>query len=116
MAHVSESDMSSIQVGQWNLTANTKNYEKWWEEYKKQTDLVARVEYSNPELVDTKVFGIDSKKAEYTITTDTQTYKCMLTATIARGSVYVIVYTSTVDNYNTHLADVNKIIENFKFN
>ena len=116
MAHVSESDMSSIQVGQWNLTASTKNYEKWWEEYKKQIGLVAKVEYSDPELVDTKVFGFDSKKAEYTITTDTQTYKCMLTATMARGSVYVIVYTSTVDNYDTHLADVNKIIENFKFN
>ncbi len=116
MAHVSETDMSSIQVAQWNLTASTKDYDKWWDEYKKQMNLVASVEYANPQLVDTKINGVDSKKAEYIITTDTQSYKCMVTATIARGSVYVIVYTSTVDMYNTHLTDVNKIIENFKFN
>jgi len=116
MAHVSETDMSSVQVAQWNLTANTNTYDKWWTEYKKQMDLVAKVEYSDPQLVDTKINGFDSKMTEYVLKTDTGTYKCKLTATIARGSVYLIAYTSTLENYDTHLADVNKIIENFKFN
>ena len=114
LAHVSDSDKSSIQVGQWNLTENIKNYDSWWVEYKKDIDRIGEKTIIK-DLADSTVNGIPAKTAEYTLKVGSNKYKCSVNAIIRKGSVYVIVYTSTVDGYNDNIDEINKILDNFKF-
>ena len=120
LAHVSGADRSSVQVSQWNLTETISNYDKWWEEYKKQIEKLGETNYIS-NAVDTKMGGVDAKKYVYELTmfkgTDDQvTYKYMVIATITRGSVYVFMYSSVGDYYEANMEDVNEIKNNFKFN
>ena len=120
MAHVSGADRSSVQVGQWNLTETISNYDKWWEEYKKQIEKLGETNYIS-NAVDTKMGGVDAKKYVYELTmykgTDDQvTYKYMVIATITRGSVYVFMYASVDGYYDENMGTVNEIIGNFRFN
>ena len=115
LAHVSALDKSSIQVGQWNLTENIKNYDTWWEEYKKDLDRIGAKTIIK-ELSDTTVNGIPAKAAEYKIKVGGNEYKCLVNAIIRKNSVYVILYTSTVDGYNDNINEINAILDNFKFN
>ena len=115
LAHVSATDKSSIQVGQWNLTENIKNFETWWLDYKKELKRLGEI-INITELTDTTINGVAAKKAEYILKVGNSEYKCLVEAVIRKNSVYVILYTSTVDGYDANLNDVNKIIDNFKFN
>ena len=115
LAHVSDSDKSSIQVGQWNFTKNLKDFDTWWVEYKKQLERVSTV-VEISELTDTTVNGVAAKKAEYIIKVGSNEYKCLVNAIVRKNSVYVILYTSTLDGYDANTDDVKAIIDNFKFN
>ena len=68
------------------------------------------------ELSDTTVNGIPAKAAEYKIKVGGNEYKCLVNAIIRKNSVYVILYTSTVDGYNDNINEINAILDNFKFN
>ena len=120
MAHVSESDRSSVQVAQWNLTSDLKDYDTWWAEFKKQNEKLGAFEtVSGP--VDTKLGVADGKRYEFTLkmyegTDDAVTYEYMVIATITRGSVYVFMYSSVDGYYDENMDTVNEIINNFKFN
>ena len=115
MAHVSDTDKSSIQVGQWNLTENIKSYDTWWTDYKRELALVGTATVISEPTVDT-VGGVEGRTAEYTLKVGTSTYKCRVSCVIAKGSAYVILYTSTESGYDANIDDVNKIIKSFKFN
>jgi len=115
LAHVSDKDRSSIQVGQWNLTESIKNFDTWWKEYKTDLERVGEITVTQ-DLTDATVNNIPCKRAEYTVKVAGGEYKCLVNAIIRKNSVYVIVYTSTADGYATNLRDVNRILESFKFN
>ncbi|MBQ8343858.1 MAG: hypothetical protein IJV68_03600 [Clostridia bacterium] len=122
MAHVSESDFSSVQVSQWNLTNELKNYDTWWADYKSSIEKLGVVEYVT-ELENTVVNEIASKKCEYKLTLgegtdDERTYSYMVVGIITRGSVYVFLYTSLEDGdlYNKNMPTVEQILKEFKFN
>ena len=120
MAHVSSADRSSVQVAQWNLTENIKDYDAWWTEYKKSIEKIGEAQYIS-NAVDTKMGGVDAKKYVYELTMykgtdDEVTYKYMVIGTITRGSVYVFMYASVGDYYDENMDTVNNIIDNFRFN
>lgn len=56
------------------------------------------------------VSGLSAKKYVYTATVTGQSYQFMQVITIKAGIVYIFTYTATVDNYETHLEDVNSIL------
>ena len=120
MAHVSEADRSSVQVGQWNLTNNLNDYDSWWAEFRAQNEKIGTFELvSGP--VDAKLGGVDGKKYEFTLkmyegTNDVVTYEYMVIAAITRGSVYVFMYSSVDGYYDENMDTVNEIIKNFRFN
>ena len=123
MAHVSETDFSSVQVCQWNLTNELKDYDSWWKEYKIGIENLGAVEYVDSELVNTVVDGIAAKKCQYKLTfnkgsENEKTYSYMVIGIITRGSVYVFLYTSLEDGdlYNTNMPVIEEIIKEFKFN
>lgn len=120
MAHVSEADRSSVQVGQWNLTSQLKDYDTWWAEFKKQNEKLGTLDASVVGA-DTKLGGMSAKKYEYTLkmyegTEDAVTYEYMVIATITRGSVYVFMYSSVDGYYDENMDAVNEIIGNFRYN
>ncbi|MBQ9743532.1 MAG: hypothetical protein IJW19_00220 [Clostridia bacterium] len=115
MAHVSEKDKSSIQVGQWSYNDKIKDYETWWQDYKYELSLVGEYEIIT-EPTEITVAGVSSRKAEYKLTTANGEYKCLVIGVENRGSMYVIVYMSTENGYEANMEEVNRIVENFKFN
>ena len=122
MAHVSESDFSSVQVAQWNLTNEIKDFDTWWKDYKASIERLGAVEYVT-ELENTVVDQIASKKCEYKLTMnkDTaseRTYSYMVICTITKGSAYVFRYTSLEDGdlYKTNMPVIEEILKEFKFN
>ncbi len=120
LAHVSNADRSSVQVSQWNLTDNIKDYDSWWTEFKSSIEKIGEAQYiSNAE--DVKMGGVDAKKYVYELTMfkdtdDEVTYKYMVIGAITRGSVYVFMYASVGELYDENMDTVNEIIENFRFN
>lgn len=56
------------------------------------------------------VSGLSAKKYVYTATVTGQSYQFMQVITIKAGVVYIFTYTATVDNFETHLEDVNSIL------
>lgn len=122
MAHVSETDRSSVSVAQWNLTNDISSIESWWENYKEQigeafTDMTVTTEGEK-----TVVDGKAASKYVYSAKLGENKYPFMVVATVRNGSIYVITYTSIgeIDDENSlfskNLATVNSIIENFRFN
>ena len=122
MAHVSESDRSSVSVAQWNLTGDISSVDKWWENYKEQigevfTDITVTTE-AEKAVVDGKA----ASKYVYSAKLGENKYPFMVVATVRNGSIYVITYTSIgeIDDENSlfskNLGTVNSIIENFRFN
>ena len=122
MAHVSESDFSSVQVAQWNLTNEIKDFDTWWKDYKSSIEKLGAVEYVT-ELENTVVDQIASKKCEYKLTmnkdtANERTYSYMVICTITKGSAYVFLYTSLEDGdlYKTNMPVIEEILKEFKFN
>ena len=124
MAHVSESDRSSVSVAQWNLSEELSSIDAWWEDYKEQVndDLFAEmaiVTEKEKTVVDGKAA---SKYIYYGTLKGGVKYTFLVVATVRNGSIYVITYTSIgeIDDENSlfskNLGTVNSIIENFRFN
>ena len=123
MAHVSESDHSSVSVAQWNLTDEISSIDAWWEIiYKEQTGEVFTDITVTTEGEKTVVDGKAASKYVYSAKLGENKYPFMVVATVRNGSIYVITYTSIgeIDDENSlfskNLETVNSIIENFRFN
>jgi hypothetical protein len=57
--------------------------------------------------------GLDARRYDIKVTTGTVEYK-MTQAIVKKGVVfYCVTYTATTENYDKHLADVQKMIDNF---
>ena len=59
--------------------------------------------------------GQAAKRYIYTATMLDMNYRFMQVAAIKGGYVYLFTYTSTDDLYESHIEDVNNIIEHFSF-
>lgn len=75
-------------------------------------DVVLEEEYTQNQS-----FGGDTRacKYVYTIMSDGISYRIMQIFTPHNAALYIFTYTSTVDNYSSHLEDVDSIVKNFIF-
>lgn len=111
-AYVSDTDSSNVNVGMYmtSLISETvsDHFKRLEESYK--------ASFSSYELIsdeEIKMDGISARKYTYTVVSGGQEYK-MIQAIVRKGDMfYYVTYTATAENFEKHLADVRKIIENF---
>ncbi len=115
-AYYSDSDSSnvSLQVYMLNLESddslNTpeKYFETCCERYEDVFDA-----FTLDGEEDIEMAGAKAKQYIYTIETGGVEYK-QLQAIVFRGAYYVLTYTSSPETFDSHLDDIEKMIENFK--
>ncbi len=114
-AYYSDTDHSSINVTAFQLDSAETTASEFWKSYEealKQT--ISELEY----VVEAETMLWDGKGAEkyvYTGKLAGSEYKFMQVLMVTSGTVYIFTYTSTPELYDSHIEDVNKIIENMSF-
>ena len=114
-AYYSESDRSNVSVqlyicGTGDAVQSIETYfERCESSYK---ELFAKYDLVSTD--DIKMSGINAKRYDIEITSGGVEYK-MLQAIVKKGdAIYCFTYTATLENYDAHIADVEKMIEVFE--
>lgn len=112
-AYASDNDRSNVSVQMYMSSDNTETVEKHWarleESYK---TMFSEYELISDESI--KMNGISAHKYTYRAVSGGQEYK-MVQAIVRKGEMfYCITFTATPENFDKHLPDVNKMIEEFE--
>ena len=113
-AYIDEQDGSRTNVSvQMYMTGDeSQTVEQYWELCKNSYNEI----FSSFALVsseDVKMDGISAKRYVYDVTSGGREYR-QLQAIVKKGAMfYVVTYTASPDLFDSHLADVDKMIENF---
>lgn len=114
-AYYSDTDHSSINVTAFQIDSADTTVSDFWESYEETlAQTITDIEYISK--AETMLW--DSKSAQkyvYTGKLAGSEYKFMQVLMITYGTVYIFTYTSTTELYDSHIEDVNKIIENMSF-
>lgn len=114
-AYFSQTDPTSVSVMSWVIEDASTTIDSWWE--KSLTDLglvfddIALEDESNAILG-----GIAAKQYVYTANLGENSYKFVQIAAVKNSTLYLMTYTSTPQNFESHKEDLAKITESFKFN
>lgn len=125
-AYYSTTDASNVSVMTFSAEYSDYTVENWWEEFKKDFEKV----YSDFEIIssdNTTLDGNAAMKFVYKGTLEEKTYQFMQVVTVRTAAfsapqVTIFTYTSRPaddvmeDLYSKHLDDVQKMLDNFKFN
>ena len=114
-AYYSNSDRSNVQVTIHLAEEGVSSVDDYWE--KASEDYAAAMtDFANVgEAEATVLGGLNAKKYVFGGKIGTTEYKYVQVISYANGSFYILTYTATPDNFDSHLEDVNRIIEAFKF-
>lgn len=113
---VSDKDRSNVSVTAFTAPADVKNIEDYIkdeyiglvEENFLDFDMVSDAEVST-------LGGVESRKFVYTASIAGETYKFMQNITYRYGYVYILTYTSTLEGFDSHIDEVNGIVDAFEF-
>lgn len=111
-AYYSANDPSSVFASAWEMPNADSTLDDWWNA--NLTDL--KLIFADFALVSedtTVVDGLEAKSYVYTATLGEYSYKFMQTACMKDGSVYMITYTSLAETFDSHMGDVEKMLEYF---
>lgn len=111
-AYVSSADTSGVLVTTWDLPNTDTSLDDWWETNLAEIETVYQdvtVDSSETLLVD----GCHAVQYVWTGTLGSYTYRVMQTAAVKNGSVYLFTYTSLPDLYDSHLEEVEQMLEFF---
>ena len=103
---------SSVSVMAWELEYTDTTIDEWWELNQGEIQAV----FQNFELEtseNTTVNDLYAKKYIYTASLGEYNYKIMQVACVKNSTVYLFTYTSTDKLFDSHLDEVNKILEYF---
>ena len=109
-AYFSPADPSSVSVMAWELEHTDTTLDDWWKMNQDEISLV----FQNVELVseeNTTVNELYAKKYVYQASLGEFSYQIMQVACIKNTNVYLFTYTSTPENYDAHLDDVEQILK-----
>ncbi len=111
-AYASENDSSNVNVQMYMTSSNTETVGDHW----KRLEDSYKNTFSSFELVsdeEIKMDGISAHKYTYTVISGGQEYK-VVQAIVRKGEMfYYLTYTALPENFEKHLPDVEKMIENF---
>ncbi len=109
-AYCSSSDPSSVSFMAWELEYSDSSLDDWWDTNTNDLELI----FTNINVEDeqnTTLNEIYSKRYTYTADLGPNTYKFLQEAFIKNGSVYVFTYTSLVDTFDSHLDEVEQMLD-----
>ena len=112
-AYCSAQDPTNVSVMAWNVDT-TMTLDAWWEQYRTDFDMV----FDEFSLIGQENVTLDEKAAQkysYSAKLGEYEYYYVQYACIHYSMVYVITFTSTVENYESHLEDYEEIVSNFQF-
>lgn len=112
-AYCSADDPTNVTVMAWNVDAEM-TLDAWWEQYRTDFDMVFD-EFSMIGQENVTIDEVAAQKYSYSAKLGEYEYYYDQYACIHWSMVYVITFTSTVENYESHLEDYAEIIENFQF-
>ncbi|MDD4772628.1 MAG: hypothetical protein PHZ09_03390 [Eubacteriales bacterium] len=126
-AYVSALDRSNITMIAFNLENENSDMtiDEYWEKYEGEMrttfpDMEMEHESTSAEdgmnPVSMLFDGFNAKKYVYTATVTEVKYKYMQVICIRGGIAYIFTYTSIPENFDTHLEEVDRILETFSFN
>lgn len=110
-AYYSNSDPSSISMMVWELEHTDTSLDDWWTANVSDLELVFR-NFALESTENTTVDGNYAQQYVYTADLGENHYKIMQTGILKEGRVFLFTYTSLADNYDSHLEDIAKIVEN----
>lgn len=113
-AYYSAEDPSSVSMMAWNIEDDEMTLDSWWETNVSDFNLV----FDNFNLEQSSNYILSETAAMqyvYTGSLGENNYKFMQVACMTKGMIYLFTYTSVADNYDAHLEEVAKMLENFKF-
>lgn len=110
-------DMSNVSI----MTFSVDDYEKSLGDYVDEYIDGLKKTFTDFELTedgvkDTLLGKVSSKKFEYTAKLTENEYKFMQVITVYSGYMYIFTYTSQAAAYDSHLEDVQLMLDNFSFN
>ncbi len=116
-AYYSSDDPTSVTVMMWNDDLNA-TLDEWWEGYQEEFEAV----YEDFTVISTDsatLGGVSAMRYEYTGTfAGTELhyiqYVCMRYS-LSVSAVYILTFTSTEANYESHLEELSDIVDNFTF-
>ncbi len=111
-AYASETDSSNVNIQMYMTSRNTETVSDHWkrleESYKNTFSSFTLI--SDEEI---KMDGVSAHKYTYTLVSGGQEYKAVQ-AIVRKGEMfYYVTYTALSENFEKHLPDVEKMIENF---
>ena len=111
-AYASESDRSNVSLQMYMTENEAQTLDEYFAECEKRyKDVYAAYALNSSE--DIKMDGVAAKKYIFTVTTGGKEYK-QLQAIVKKGAVfYTLTYTAEKELFESHLADVEKMIESF---
>ena len=114
-AYVSENDFSNINIDAFNLDDPNMTPAQFWEKY--EADITST--FPDAVITDSSNTIVDgvlaAEQHTFTATVTGTEYKFMETVFIRAGAAYILTYTSTAENFDSHLEDVQSIISNITF-
>ena len=111
-AYYSNKDPSSVSVLAWELEHTDDTVDTWWETNEQDLKMV----FSDFELVsqeNTTVDGKYARKYTYTATLGETKFKFLQVAFVSSAVVYLLTYTSKESTFDSHLDDVNMMLEHW---
>lgn len=113
-AHVSSSDPSNISVTTWSLPNADDTIDTWWETTKGQFKETGFTDYDEESSEDIEICSYAGRKFVYTLKRGDEKIKYLQAVVIRDTYIYVITYTAGPNVFDSHLDDVNSIIDNFR--
>ncbi|MBQ7600357.1 MAG: hypothetical protein IJU57_06785 [Clostridia bacterium] len=111
-AYYSNKDPSSVSVLAWDLQHTDDTVDTWWEINEQDLKTV----FSDYELVSQENTTVDGKYARkyiYTATMGQNKFKFLQVAFVNSAVVYLFTYTSKESTFDSHLDDVNMMLEHW---
>lgn len=113
-AYASPTDPSSVSVTTWTPKYTDVTLDEWWTNYVSDISLV----FSDVKEIaseNTLLGGEAAVRHEYTAVFAEVEYHYMVIGALHGGIVYVFTYTSQGDSFDSHMEDVNTILEFFAY-
>lgn len=113
-AFYSAEDATSISVTAYGMKFTDSTVEDWWKTYSVE---LAKVfdEISDENAEKAQLGGIEGMRYTYGAKLAEKDYRFNCTAVIKDNYVYYLLYTSTLEHYEQHLTELDKVVANFSF-
>lgn len=118
-AYVSDKDRSNVSVTTFAASADVTSVDGYLSMGDTTYFANMKETFDDLEMIsdgeETSLGGVPAKQYVFTATVAGETYKFRQIIAYRYGYIYMVTYTSTVEGFDEHTDEVNKIVKEFKF-